>query len=133
MGEDESEADPFHFAMVNELGASQVRRVYLGFVSDMSERLRRLKLETMGRWSDDVVTLVVGVNAQPEIDMLREMGAFMCHQYGPLSMAYERVEIKPGDLMISMSEKRPAHVLDALEAYSECYTRKRHPKVKGAA
>lgn len=133
MGEKESEADAFHFAMVNELGASRVRRVYLGFISDITERLRRLKIETSGRWSDEVVTLVVGVNSTEELAMLRQMGAFVCYQYGPLSGGYHQFDIKPVDLMISQADGRPDHVLDALDAYSECYTRKRDRRTKGAA
>lgn len=133
MGEKESDSDAFHFAMVNELGASRVRRVYLGFVSDMTERLRRLRLEASGRWDDEVVTLVVGVNSTEELDLLRQMGAFICHQYGALSGIYHQFDIKPVDLMISQANNSPDHVLEALEAYSECYTRKRNRRIKGAA
>ncbi len=134
IGECDSEADSFHFAMTHELGPSKVRRVYVGFVSDMTERLRRLRLEATARLSDEFVTLVVGVNTPQEVAELRSMGAFVCHQHGPLGDIYDDIAIQSHDLVISSNEERPSHALDALEAYSECYVRRREMrKAKGAA
>jgi len=134
VGECESEADSFHFAMTHELGASRVRRVYVGFISDLTERLRRLRLETSDRVSDEFVTLVVGVKTPEEVAELRLMGAFICHPYGVLTRTHDDIVIRPNDLLVSMKDSRPDHALDALEAYSECYIRRRRMrKAKGAA
>ena len=134
IGEGESESDSFHFSMTHELGPSKVRRVYVGFVLDMTERLRRLRLEAAARLSDEFVTLVVGVNTPQEVAELRSMGAFICHCYGPLAGIYDDINIEPHDLVVSLHSNRPSHVLDAIEAYSECYVRRREMRnAKGVA
>ncbi|EKI0737911.1 hypothetical protein [Vibrio parahaemolyticus] len=124
LGGTEDDGEAAYLALVNELGAGQVRRLYLGYLPDPAERARRLRLELSGRWPDDIVTLVIGSNSAEELQALRRLGAFVCHQYGSLTEFYDRLDIKHHDLMVSEADNTPAHVLTAIEAWSECYVRK---------
>ncbi|EJV5951094.1 hypothetical protein R7D97_25100 [Vibrio sp. Vb5031] len=123
LGGTEEDGDASYLALVNELGASRVRRLFLGYLPDPAERARRLRLEISGRWPDDIVTLVVGTNSKEELQVLRSFGAFVCHQYGALSEFYSQHGIKHHDLMVSEGESVPDHVLNTVEAWSECYVR----------
>ncbi|NAX32020.1 hypothetical protein CAG63_18405 [Vibrio sp. V37_P2S8PM304] len=74
-----------------------------------------------------------------ELQTLRRLGAFVCHQYGALTEFYDRMDIKHHDLMVSENAFKPPHVLNAIEAWSECYVRtltrrrKRRSQKKGVA
>lgn len=132
VGEGNDTGDDIYFALTRELGPSRVRRVFVGFLTCPAERIRRLKIEAGARGSDDNVTLVVGINTAAEVEALRAMGAFICHTH-----RFSRtVPIRAGDLQVSESRHRPDHQLDAIEAYSECWTRRvaaRRARREGAA
>lgn len=123
-GCDKDEEKAYH-ALVKELGESRVRRLNLGFLPDKAERARRLRLETAGRYSDDIVTLVFGVKSFEESCVLRKIGAFVCHHYTALTRVYDEVPIAIGDFIVSESRQVPPHVVTIVDAFSECLIRKR--------
>ncbi|EGR3853012.1 hypothetical protein DEH12_16755 [Vibrio cholerae] len=123
LGGTESDGDAAYLALVKELGASRVRRLFLGYLPDPNERCRRLRLELSGRWPDDIVTLVIGTNTKQEVNTLRQLGVFVCHQYGALTDFYDQLDIKHHDLMVSEQAVKPSHVFSIVEAWSECYLR----------
>lgn len=124
LGGNEDDSEAMYIALMKELGASRVRRLYLGYLPDPAERVRRLRLELSSRLPDDVVTLVVGVDTDAELNALRNLGAFVCHHYGPLTRIYQQFDIKSYDLMVSEAKAVPDHVMGAVDAWSECYVRK---------
>ncbi|PMN73177.1 hypothetical protein [Enterovibrio norvegicus] len=136
VGEGNDTGDAVHFALTRELGAPRVRRVFVGFLPCQDARIRRLNIEARTRGSDENVTLVVGINTPAEADAMRNMGAVVCHPYrrGRVSAM---VPVRPLDLMISADLVHPEHVLDAVEAYSECFTRRaaarKQRRTQGAA
>lgn len=122
VGGDEKHNEAVYLALVNELGRGQVRRLYLGYLLDPSERVRRLQMEFSNRLPQNVVTIVMGCSSEQEITALRHRGAFICHHYGALSSVYSsHCLIQPADLMISDAKNTPDHVLTSVDAWSECY------------
>ncbi|HHY0482693.1 hypothetical protein [Vibrio parahaemolyticus] len=138
LGGTEEHGEQAYQALVRELGSAQVRRLYLGYLPDPAERARRLRVETSGRWPDNIVTLFIGSGCQEELHALRSMDAFICHQYGALTDAYDQLDIQPHDLMVSESRCSPSHVMSIVEAWSECVVsklnrrRQRAAQLKGA-
>lgn len=130
IGGTEESGDCAYKSLVRELGASRVRKLYLGYLSDPHERARRLYIELSGRFSDDIVTLVVGSNTPEEVSALRKMGAFICHQYGALTSCYASLAIQPSDLMVTTALCRPEHVLTPIEAWSVCFVKKKEQRRK---
>lgn len=124
LGATEEQSEAAYQALVSELGSGRVRRLYLGYLPDPAERARRLRMETSGRWPDDIVTLFIGSGCKEELQTLRDMDAFVCHQYGALKDDYDHLDIQPHDFMISEFRWAPSHVISIVEAWSECYVRK---------
>lgn len=133
LGGTEDERESMVIALMKELGASRVRRLYLGYLPDPVERVRRLRMELSSRLPDDVVTVVLNPDTEAELNTLRNLGAFVCHYYGTLSGIYSQFEIKSYDLMVSEANRTPDHVLGAVDAWSECYVRMRQRRLKSRA
>lgn len=103
--------------------------VNLTRVPDVKNRLVQLH-QIPDRASERRVTVVSNPQTGQELKLLREFGAVVCHQYGPLSPLYSNeISISPlHDLHYVpdlVGRGLPGHVLCVDEVLSECKIRHR--------
>ncbi|MFD2178533.1 hypothetical protein [Veronia pacifica] len=101
-----------------ELGSARLRRLYLGHLPELAERVRRIRL-SLPRLSDHYVTVATGVNSEEEAAEYRRLGGMVCHPYGSVSLEKNALRIRHGDVLISPSPDTPSHVLEPLDVWSE--------------
>lgn len=98
--------------------------VNLTRVTDVKNRLIQLQ-QIPDRVTERRVTVVSNPQTAQELNLLRKMGAIICHQYGPLSPLYtNEISISPlHDLHYIpdlVGRGLPGHVLCVDEVLSEC-------------
>lgn len=122
------------FSYIERQHGGYSAHVNLTRVVDVKNRLVQLQ-QIPDRVTERRVTVVSNPQTGQELKLLREMGAVICHQYGPLSPLYtSEISISPlHDLHYIpdlVGRGLPGHVLCVDEVLSECKIKHRKFRLK---